>query len=147
MKNDFKVRYYNDGRTTVCLIKEDGTVVARGISICSKIDLLSGKGRELARNRALEARGRKADCGLIKLDEPRKGWFDIVDLSLAKDRFGDYKAYYMPVLTPTEVLFLSLKNRRPQTQENTVEDEVERFFKSIYRTRPKQSGNLSPRYS
>jgi len=103
--------YYVDGRTTVCLLQEDGDIVARGISVCSRLDSLSkAEGRRCARNRALEAKGRQQDCAEIRLDHPRSIWFDKAHLSLARDRFGDYKGYYMPELTPTEKLIFDLKN-------------------------------------
>jgi len=54
-------------------------------------------------------RNRQRDCGEILLDTPRTTWFDRVHLSLARDRFGSYKGYYMPELTPTERLVLELK--------------------------------------
>lgn len=103
MKN--RAIYYIDGSTTVCLLRENGEIVARGISICSRLDyFIKAVGRQNARNRALEARGRKRDCSEILLDKPRREWFDVIHLSLAKDRFGDYKGYYYPQLTPTEKL-------------------------------------------
>ena len=106
-----KAIYYVDGQTTVCLLQEDGDIVARGISVCSRLDEFDkAEGRNRARNRALEARGRQRDCGEILLDVPRSTWFDAVHLSLARDRFGEYKGYYYPTLTPTERLVLGLKN-------------------------------------
>ena len=109
MKN--KAIYYVDGATTVCLLQENGETVARGLGICSRADDWDGaEGRKYARNRALEARGRESDCGEILLNTPRSVWFDMVHLSLARDRFGDYKGYYYPQLTPTERLILGMKN-------------------------------------
>jgi len=105
-----KAIYYVDGATTVCLLREGNEIVARGISICSRADEFEvHEGRAYARNRALEARGRESDCGKILLDTPRSTWFDIIHLSLARDRFGDYKGYYYPQLTSTEKLVLNLK--------------------------------------
>lgn len=103
MKN--KTIYYADGATMVCLLVDDSKVVARGFSVCSKLDFFDKTlGKKYAHNRALEARGRQKDCGKIRLDLPRKTWFDRVRLSLAKDRFGDYKGQYEPILTNTEKL-------------------------------------------
>lgn len=105
-----KAIYYVDGQTTVCLLRENDYIVARGISVCSRLDCFdNAEGRRFARNRALEARGRQRDCGEILLDTPRTTWFDRVHLSLARDRFGSYKGYYEPELTPTERLVLELK--------------------------------------
>lgn len=105
-----KAIYYIDGHTTVCLLREDGEIVARGISVCSRLDYFDlAEGRRFAHSRALEARGRQKDCGEILLDTPRTIWFDRVHLSLARDRFGNYKGYYMPELTSTETLVLNLK--------------------------------------
>lgn len=101
-----KAIYYMDGQTTVCLLQENGVVIARGISVCSRWDCFDGaEGRRLARNRALEARGRQEDCALINPDVIHRN----VYLSLARDRFGDYKGYYYPNLTNTECLVLRLK--------------------------------------
>jgi len=109
MKN--RAIYYVDGQTTVCLLRENDTFIARGISVCSKSDHFDGaEGRRFAHNRALETKGRQRDCGEIKLDEPRIAWFDVISLSLAKDRFGGYKGYYLPELTPTEKIVIELKN-------------------------------------
>ena len=106
-----KTIYYVDGQTTVCLLQEDSEIVARGISVCSKLDYFDlWEGKRYARNRALEARGRQRDCGEIRLDSPRSTWFDVIHLSLARDRFGDYKGYYQPLLTPTERLIIGLRN-------------------------------------
>ena len=108
-----KAIYYMDGATTVCLLRKDNEIVARGISICSRLDAWDGaEGRKHARDRANEAEGRKRDCAEIKLDILNRGdrVVDAVRLSLACDRFGDYKGYYMPELTPTERLVLGLKN-------------------------------------
>jgi len=101
MKN--KPIYYVDGETTVCLLLEGKEVVARGIAICSRADFFNpAEGRRRARNRALEARGRQRDCEEIKLGLVRSAWVDELSMSLARDRFGNYKGYYKPVLTPTE---------------------------------------------
>jgi len=107
-----KTIYYLDGACTVCLLIEDGMVMARGIAICSRNDLFDYvEGKERSRKRALEANGRQRDCGEIKLQESdRWEWFDIMHLSLARDRFGDYKGYYMPELTSTEKLMLEYRN-------------------------------------
>lgn len=109
-----RIIYYIDGQTTICLLRENDEIVARGISVCSRLDLFDkAEGRRYARNRALEARGRQVDCGEIRLDQVfRSTWFDVVHLSLAKDRFGNFKGTYMPVLTPTENLILNLKTAR-----------------------------------
>lgn len=107
-----KAIYYMDGQTTICLLLNDDTVVARGISVCSRADYFNkDEGRRFAHNRALEARGRQRDCGEIRLDLPRSTWFDRVHLSLARDRFGGHKGYYRPKLTPTENLIIGLKKR------------------------------------
>lgn len=106
-----KVIYYVDGATTVCLLQENDEIVARGISVCSRLDEFDkAEGRRYARNRALEARGRRCNCGEILLNKPRSTWFDVVHLSLARDRFGNYKGYYYPQLTSTERLILGLRN-------------------------------------
>jgi len=103
--------YYVDGAVTVCLLQENGEIVARGISVCSRADYFDlHEGRRYARNRALEARGRGRDCGEIRLDLPRSTWFDMVHLSLARDRFGNFKGQYKPILTETEKLVFKLKN-------------------------------------
>jgi hypothetical protein len=107
-----KAIYYVDGATTVCLLRKDGEIVARGLSIQSRLDEWDGaEGRKYARDRANEALGRQRDCAEINLDAyERSGYLvDTVRLSLARDRFGEYKGYYMPTLTPTEILVLSLK--------------------------------------
>ena len=107
-----KVIYYMDGATTVCLLRKDGVIVARGLAICSRLDDWDGaEGRRHSRDRANEAYGRKHDCAEINLDAVRRGEYpvDVIHLSLARDRFGCYKGYYYPTLTPTETLVLSLK--------------------------------------
>lgn len=105
-----RIIYYTNGKTTVCLLRENDNIVARGISVCSRLDIFNrGEGKRHARNRAFEARGRQRDCAEIKLGTPRSMWFDVVHLSLARDCFGDYKGYYMPKLTPTEETILELK--------------------------------------
>ncbi len=112
MKVDRKNKiFYNDGQTTVCLILgSDQTVLARGIAICSRMDDFDGReGRATAQARAMEAVGRQADCGEIKVIAPRANPYDLIPVSLAKDRFGEYKGYYLPNLTPTEALLLELK--------------------------------------
>jgi len=109
-KNKDRTIFYVDGATTVCLLQQDGEVVARGIAICSRCDWENIKvGKDSAHKRALEARGRKADCCEIKLEEiDRLGWFDILHVSLARDRFGDFKGYYNPKLTPTEEIITNI---------------------------------------
>ncbi len=107
-----KAIFYVDGATTVCLLRRDGDIVARGISIHSRLDEWDGaEGRKYARDRANEALGRKRDCAEFNMDAVERSgqYVDVVRLSLARDRFGNYKGYYMPRLTPTEILVLSLK--------------------------------------
>ncbi len=55
-----KQKFYVDGATTVCLLLDDtGLVIARGISICSRIEEFfdPAQGRKQARERALKAAG------------------------------------------------------------------------------------------
>jgi hypothetical protein len=107
--------YYYDGNTTVCLLVENKQVLARGLSICSRDDVFFGSdGRDLSRKRALEALGRQKDCCEIRLDAYRAHPCDIVSLSLARDRFGEYKGYYQPVLTPTEIIIINMPKSRPR---------------------------------
>ena len=103
--------FYMDGNTTVCLLMEEGVPLARGLSTFSRMDevFIPSDGRKQALDRAKEAAGRKVDCHPILVDAPRANPFDWFDISLARDRFGSYKAYYRPVLTTTEELLL--KNR------------------------------------
>lgn len=99
-----------DGQTTVCLLLEEKKVVARGLSICSRWDDWDGAlGRKHALARAHKARGMKQDCDEIKLMSNRTLPVDIVKLSLTRDRFGDFKGYFQPQLTPTEYMIV---NRR-----------------------------------
>lgn len=111
-RNKINKCFYNDGQTTVCLLigQDKETVLSRGIAICSRDDYYSPKdGRDMAYQRAREALGRKADCGEIKLDAVRSHPCDQITLSLARDRFGDYKGYYMPTPTDTEKMLIGFK--------------------------------------
>ena len=112
MKDKIKAIYYRDGATTVCLLQEQGEVVSRGLAVHSRHDYYDyDEGKERAHKRALEARGRQRNCEEIKLQEvDRWGWFDAIHLSLARDRFGDYKGYYKPELTSTENILLEYRN-------------------------------------
>uniref|UniRef100_A0A6M3LR63 Uncharacterized protein n=1 Tax=viral metagenome TaxID=1070528 RepID=A0A6M3LR63_9ZZZZ len=108
-----KAIFYVDGATTVCLLRRDGDIVARGISIHSRLDEWDGaEGRKYARDRANEALGRKRDCAPIDLDAKRADgvFVDKIRMQLAIDRFGYFKGYYHPNLTPTEYLVLSIKD-------------------------------------
>jgi len=102
--------FYADGQTTVCLLKVDNEIVSRGISICSRRDDWDGaEGRKYALGRAREAYGRQTNCGRIILEKETDGWCDVISLSLAKDRFGDFKGYYFPYLTSTEEIIVNNK--------------------------------------
>jgi hypothetical protein len=104
--------FYMAGNTTVCLLMRDGVPMARGLSIYSRMDGFDpAEGRRRAMNRAREAEGRQSDCGQILIRAPRGNDFDWFDLSLAKDAFGDFKGYYMPLLTETEKLLLEFNGR------------------------------------
>jgi hypothetical protein len=131
MKNKTRYTFYNDGATTVCLIKVDGDVVARGLSICSRADSYDPlEGEDKARSRALEALNRQADCGEIRLDLPRASWMDVLNVSLARERYGNYKGYYKPALTQTEnMLFgkreiLDTRKLSGEIEQGTVKDET-----------------------
>jgi len=102
--------FYVDGATTVCLLMVDNKVVARGISVASALDaFIPLLGRKNALDVAREAAGRKKNCKKIDLFATRYTPFDWFNLSLAKDRFGDYKGVYEPELTDTEKLFILCK--------------------------------------
>ena len=61
-----KELYYYHGKITVCLLVKDGTVVARGVSICSPKDQFVKRiGRAKALGRALRAVTRREDNDLI----------------------------------------------------------------------------------
>jgi hypothetical protein len=110
MKKDKRV-FYVDGATTVCLLVKEGEVVARGLAIASRADEFDpAEGRKYALARAHEAIGREGDCAPINIDAPRAAWTDRIHMQLAIDRFGYYKGYYRPLLTPTEYLILAIKN-------------------------------------
>lgn len=113
MKNNKRV-FYVDGATTVCLMIKDGEVVARGLSIASRaeVEFDPALGRKYATDRANEALGREADCSPIDIDAKRADgvYVDKIRMQLAIDRFGYYKGYYRPTLTPTEYLVLQLKH-------------------------------------
>jgi hypothetical protein len=95
--------YYVDGQTLVCLLVADGRVMARGLSICSRRDIFTfEQGKKQARDAAMEAFGRQCDVRPIKLGATRSCPVDELSLSLARDRFGEYKGYYMPILSFTE---------------------------------------------
>ncbi len=107
-----KAIFYVDGATTVCLLRKGGEIVARGLAIQSRMDEWDGaEGRKHALARAHEAVGRKANCSPIDVDARRAdGLFvDRIHMQLAIDRFGYYKGYYSPDLTPTEYLILASK--------------------------------------
>jgi len=102
--------FYFDGGTTVCLLMQNGSVIARGISVYSRMDTFCFKtGRQIALARAREAAGRQCNCSKILLDAPRSMSFDWLNLSLAKDRFGDFKGYYCPEMTDTEKLLIEAR--------------------------------------
>ncbi len=97
--------FYMDGATTVCLLPKDNMIVARGIAVHSRFDMFDGaEGRRYAFARAQEASGRQRDCCKIKLDTVRR--IDLVHLSLARDRFGEFKGYFHPRLTKTENIII-----------------------------------------
>jgi len=105
--------FYVDGATTVCLIVDEGEVVARGLAIASRAeeDFDPALGRKYALDRANEAWGRQNDCAPIDIDAKRAEgvYVDKLRMQLAIDRFGYYKGYYRPQLTPSEFLVLELK--------------------------------------
>jgi len=106
VKNNGAV-FYMVGNTTVCLLMEEGTPIARGISIYSRMDEFdSSEGRKRALDRAKEAAGRQEDCQPILIEAPRGSPFGWFDLSVAKDLFGSYKGSFKPELTDTEKLLL-----------------------------------------
>ncbi len=106
-KKKSKQMYYTVGNITVCLLVEDGTVIARGVAIRSRVDLFDPKlGRKYSLDRAREAAGRKTNCNLIDISAYRGNPFDWFDLSIAKDMFGGFRSFYNPTLTDTERLFL-----------------------------------------
>jgi hypothetical protein len=110
--------FYMDGNTTVCLLMKDGVAVARGIGIFSRLDtnFVPAIGRKYALDRAHEAEGRKENCRPILIDAERNADYDWFDSSLARDRFGVYKGYYMPDLTGTETLLLANHGRLVKKQ-------------------------------
>ncbi len=94
--------YYLDGQTMVCLLVDKNEVLARGISVCSRQDIFTYKtGKRQALSAASEAYGRKCNVRPIKVDAPRL-FCDTLSISLARDRFGEYKGTYLPELTETE---------------------------------------------
>jgi hypothetical protein len=104
--------FYMDGNTTVCLLMKEGVPIARGLSIYSRVDAFNpSEGRRRALARAREAEGRKMDCRPILVAAPRMAAYDWFDLSLAKDRFGGFKGFYMPQLTDTEKLLLENRGK------------------------------------
>ncbi len=103
--------YYRDGATMVCLLVREGSVVARGLSVCSRADEFSPKmGRMQALARAREAAGRERDCSPIKINAARSTFTDRIHMQLAADRFGVFKGYFHPRLSPAERLILGYKN-------------------------------------
>lgn len=111
--DEMKKIFYIDGATTVCLLVESGEVLARGISIASRAEEVfdPSEGRKHALARAQEALGRQCDCSPILVNAPRaQGIFvDRVHMQLAVDRFGEYKGYYKPFVTDTELMILGNK--------------------------------------
>ncbi len=102
--------FYRDGATMVCLLVRQGMVVGRGLSICSRADEFSPKmGRAQALGRAQEAVGRRRDCSPIRMDVARPVFMDRIHLQLAIDRFGEFKGYFHPKVSPAERLILGHK--------------------------------------
>lgn len=109
MIRDKKI-FYRDGATMVCLLVREGFVEARGLSICSRADEFNPKmGRTQALARAMEAVGRECDCQPIKISTPRSTFTDRIHLQLAIDRFGEFKGYFHPKISPAERLILGHK--------------------------------------
>lgn len=119
--------YYNGG-ITVCLLCKDGSVIARGVSICSPRDQFLKKiGRAKSLGRALQALWNSENVGEI---EPAR--FDhLPSISVngqaeeysyllwkACDLFDNsenhcYKAWYLPTLTEKEenIIFNGTKDK------------------------------------
>jgi hypothetical protein len=98
-------------RATVCLLVQDGKVLARGISICSVLDqFVKVKGRGLAKSRALKALAQKTGGGEILPERFVKEhvyrrlfvWEQAYPLFLAKNEVCGCKEVYMPQLTEFE---------------------------------------------
>lgn len=101
--------YHNrdvNGGVTVCLVLRKGTVVARGVSICSPLDHFHRSfGRAVARGRALRAVRKERDTGAI---ERRTDSITNPALTWAWSIFP-YKSSWMPQLTPFEETLIGPK--------------------------------------
>ena len=124
MKNGGKTIHYRVGNIIVCLLLEEGKVVSRGVSVCSRMDVCDEeKGRKKSMRRAKEAFGRKCDVYPIKLFESRGYKFDWFDLAIVKEWFGGNLGCYGPELTQTEKVLI-LRKGRYTLPANIAEDEL-----------------------
>lgn len=88
---DGSITYYKVPRTTVTLLEDTDGVLARGVAMCSPLDIFNKKqGRAISFNRALAAFDAKKNIGPIHRDE-----VFAEDLML-------YKIQYKPELTEYE---------------------------------------------
>jgi len=96
----YHCQYSDHSRATVCLVTVDGTVIARGVALCSPKDVfLKAKGRAIALGRALKATHHMADVLLLN--------------TLKHEALGsaimlgyNYKGEYMPDLTAYEAVLV-----------------------------------------
>ena len=106
---------YRKGGTTVCLLAEEGEVLARGISVCSKTDQFCRKtGKVKALGRARQAIYHQANASPIR---DMLSFGDLTPLATVRDFFDwKYKAFWKPQLTKYEQELVSKLNGNGKSQ-------------------------------